>query len=160
MDWQLVEAIGETVGAIAVVVTLVYLARQVGQARREQQIAAIRTNRNERRQFFEAVRDSPDLIATLSKASSGESLTAEENLRLLAHNSALWALVYAEWVQSQLGLAGEYSTPIETVIATHITQPGVADWFRAMGPQLYPPGFVADVRRVEQGLAATSHTTA
>ncbi len=39
MNWEALGAIGETMGAVAVVVTLVYLAVQVGHARREGQRA-------------------------------------------------------------------------------------------------------------------------
>lgn len=41
MNWDAVGAIGETVGAVGVVVTLIYLARQIRQQNRESRIAAV-----------------------------------------------------------------------------------------------------------------------
>jgi hypothetical protein len=68
VNWQAIGAIGETVGAMAVLATLLYLARQVRHARREQQIDAVRSNPNERRDFFTASRDSQYPPAILCKA--------------------------------------------------------------------------------------------
>jgi hypothetical protein len=152
MNWEAAGAVGEIIGAIAVVATLIYFARQLGQATREQQIAAIRANRNERREFFEALRDSPYIPAILCKVSAGEALSTEENVRLLTHNAALWAVVFSEWVQSQLGLSGEYATSNEAIIALHLSQPGAAEWFQGIGREFYPPRFVADVERIQQAL--------
>lgn len=154
MNWQAIGAVGETIAAIAVVVTLVYLARQVQQARREQQIAAIRANRYERREYFEAMRDSPYLPAILCKMEAGEALTAEEDWRLQFQNAATWGLLYAEWVQAQLGLSGEYATSIEANIALVLRVPQAREWLEEYGRRLYPRRFIADVERVEQGLAS------
>lgn len=156
MNWQAIGAAGEAVGAIAVVVTLVYLARQVRQARHEQRVAAIRANRDERREYFEAIRDSPYLPAIWCKVAAGEALTAEEDWRLLSHNSATWGLLYSEWVQAQLGLTGEYGTPIQTNIALVLLGvPRAREWLEEYGRRLYPRQFLADVERVEQELESS-----
>ncbi len=42
VNWEAIGAVGEIAGAMAVVITLLYLARQVQHARREQQITAVR----------------------------------------------------------------------------------------------------------------------
>jgi len=152
MNWDAVGAIGEIIGAIAVVVTLVYLATQVRHARREQQVAAIRANRIERREFFELARDSAYLPAILCKVEAGEPLTPEEDRRLLYHNAANWGLLYSEWVQERLGLSGEYATSVQANIAFVLTQPGALDWFQQYGIRLYPDRFGSDVDRVRQQL--------
>jgi len=148
VNWEAFAAIAEAVGATAVLATLIYLARQVRQARYEQQAAAIRANRNERRQFFEMARDSAYLPAIQCKAAAGETLSPEESRRLLSHNSALWSLIYSEWVQKQLGLSGEYATSIDYNIALAISQPSAHVWFQEYGKLLYPDRFVSDVERI------------
>ena len=52
MNWEAVSAIGEIVGAMAVLLTLIYLAVQVKQTRKLQQAEAIRVARSERRDFL------------------------------------------------------------------------------------------------------------
>jgi len=157
VNWDAFAAIAEAVGAAAVLVTLVYLARQVRHARYEQQAAAIRANRNERRQFFETSRDSAYLPAIHCKLAAGEALDPEEAYRLVAHNAALWGLLYSEWVQNQLGLSGEYATSVESNISIAAAQPGAEAWFERFGRRLYPARFATEVERL---LAARPGETA
>ena len=145
MNWEAFGAIAEAVGAIAVFATLVYLARQVQHARNEQQAAAIRANRTERRQYFETARDSAYLPVIQSKVAAGDALTPEEERRLLMHNAATWSLIYSEWVQVRLGLPGEYATSSKANLAWVLALPGSQSWFEGFGKQLYPAEFVADV---------------
>jgi len=152
MNWQAIGAIGENIGAIAVVITLIYLARQVRHARREQQVAAVRTNRDERRSYFEAARDSPYLPPILSKIEAGGALSPEEAQRLLFHNAVTWGLLYSEWIQGQLGLSGEYATSNENNIAIVLRQPWAIEWFREYGHLLYPDSFVSEVERAQEKL--------
>ena len=148
MNWEAIGAIGEITGAMAVVITLLYLARQVQHARREQQITAVRANRNERREYFTMARDSPYLPGILCKSQAGEALTPEEEQRLLFHNSAAWSLLYSEWVQTQLDLPGEFATSAQLNVAFMLRQPGEAQWFAEFGSRLYPSGFVSYVTHV------------
>ena len=147
MNWDAFAAIAEAAGAAAVLVTLVYLARQVRHARIDQQAESLRVNRAERRQFFEMIRDSPFLPAIQCKVEAGEPLNPEEQRRLIAHNSAMWALIYSEWVQMRLGLAGKYGTSVENNIALALMGPGARDWFEQFGRLIYPAAFIADVDR-------------
>lgn len=154
IDWNAVGAMAEMIGAIAVVVTLAYLAAQVRHARREQQASAIRANRDERRAFFEQARDSAYLPAILCRLEAGEALTAEEERRVLYHNAATWGLLYSEWVQVELGLSGEYATSVQGNIALVLAQSSAADWFEEYGARLYPDRFNADVERVRREIAS------
>jgi hypothetical protein len=148
MDWDAFGALAEAVGAAAVLITLVYLAQQVRHARHEQQAAAIRAMRSDRRQFFEGIRDSPHIPAILCKADDGEPLTREEARRLLAHNAATCGLVYAEWVQARLALPGDYRTSFEGNITLLGSVPNSREWFDHFANRLYPEAFVSDVERI------------
>ena len=156
MNWQAIGAICETIGGMAVVITLLYVARQVRHARREQQIAAVRANRNERLEYHAAARDSAYLPGILCKLHAGEDLSPEEALRLRFHHAASWGLLYSEWVQAQLGLPGEFATSHQVNIAFVLAQPTAAVWFRDFGERLYPSRFVAYVKRIQEELNTPS----
>ncbi len=155
MNWDAIGAVGEIVGALAVLITLIYLARQVTHARREQQIAAFRANRDERRQFFEALRDSPYMPSILCKLQAGEPLEPEDQLRWSTHKSLAWSILYSEWVQSQLDLKGEFSPDFDVTLEFSMRLPGMVEWFHDMGTRLYPASFRSHVERVQQRLAQT-----
>ncbi len=150
MNWDALGAIGEIVGASAVLITLVYLARQVGHARREQQISAVRANRDERRQFFQTTRDSPYLPAIVSKLQQGEPLSPEEQYRLNVHYALAWGIMYSEWVQGQLSPVAAYSVNFDVTVELAIRQPGMVEWFSDSGERLYPDAFRSYVEKVQQ----------
>ena len=108
--FQLLGNLGEFLGAFAVFATLLYLAVQVRDASRAAKFAAVQANRAQRIAAFGAMRDSPYLPPILVKIQEGEALNAEDQIRLTSHNSAVWALLYAEWVQRDLGVMGEFVT--------------------------------------------------
>ena len=153
MNWDAIGAVGEFVGALAVLITLVYLARQVAHARREQQIAAVRANRDERRQWFEAMRDSPYMPSILCKVQAGEPLEPEDQLRWQTHKSLAWSILYSEWVQSQFNLKGEFSPDFDVTLEISLRLPGMVKWFHETGTRLYPASFRSHVEKVQQRLA-------
>ena len=156
MNWQAIGAVGEILGALAVLITLVYLARQVKHARRDQQVAAFRANRDERREYFESLRDSPYIQPILCKIRAGETLEVEEQARLATHAALSWSILYAEWVQSRLNDMDEYSVSFEFALELSMRAvPGSLEWFRKYGTRLYPAAFSSAVEaaqhRIEQG---------
>ncbi len=120
---QLLGNLGEFLGAFAVFATLLYLAVQVRDASRAAKFAAVEANRAHRIASFNAMRDSPYLPPILVKIQTGEALNAEDQIRLTSHDSAVWALLYAEWVQRDLGVMGEFAT---SVVA--LSSPSAMDW--------------------------------
>jgi hypothetical protein len=149
MNWEAIGAVGEILGALAVLITLVYLARQVRHGRRDQQLAAFRANRDERREYFESLRDSPYIQPIICKIRVGETLEPEEEGRLLMHQALSWSILYAEWVQSQLNQMDEYSVSFEVTLELSLrTVPGSLEWFREYGTRLYPATFSSLVETV------------
>lgn len=145
MNWDAVSAVGEVLGAIAVIVTLLYLAVQVRQARMAQRLDSVRTNRNERREFFTAVRDSPYLPPILAKLEAGEDITAEESIRLMNHYSAHWGLIFSHWVQIRTGLPEEFQPSLQPFLVYSFLQPECVNWFEQYGRAIYPVGFTTEV---------------
>ena len=148
MNWDAIGAVGEIVGASAVVVTLIYLAIQVAHARRAQQAEAIRSNRIERREYHTGVRDSPYIPIIFSRIENGEEITKEDEFRLLNHYAATWGLWYSEWVQTQLQWRGPYATSQETTFHILFSQPRSLDFFEEVGRRLYPKEFTNYVQNL------------
>ena len=94
MDIMALGAIGELVGGVAVIATLVYLAVQVRHAT-ESNIASTQAGiQSEYNRFHEMVIGSPDLLATLERVANGEPLDAHQR-RLFEHFA--WRLVN-QWI--------------------------------------------------------------
>jgi len=87
---QVMGNVGEFVGAIAVVATLLYLAIQVREAGRSSKFAAVQANRGMRIAWFSSLRDSSHLPAILTKVLAGEALETEDEIRLTYHYAADW----------------------------------------------------------------------
>jgi hypothetical protein len=149
MNWEAIGAFGEIIGALAVVATLFYLAVQVRETRKDAKLSAVQAqrsavqaNRELRIQMFLSERDSPYIPAIRIKADAGEDLSEEENLRLARHVSAMWAYTYAEWVQKDLGLAGEYETNFYGWIDVLFGYSYVMAWWDAYAGTVYPDKFI------------------
>lgn len=139
---QFLGAIGEFIGAIAVVVTLIYLSAQVRSSAASAQAAAVEAGRTRRISSFEAIRDSPYLAEIQVKAMRGEELDDVERLRLTNHYAALWGLLYAEWIQRDLGTVGEYSTHPEVALTQALGSHAAMLWWHNVGTRLYPQRFI------------------
>ena len=149
MNWDAIGAIGEIIGAVAVVATLFYLAVQVRETRKDAKLSAaqaqrsaVQANRELRINMFLSERDSPFIPAIRIKANAGEELTAEEKLRLARHVSAMWAYTYSEWVQLDLGLAGEYATNFDGWVTVLFGYPYVMEWWDSYARSVYPAKFI------------------
>ena len=141
---QMLGNFGEFVGAIAVVVTLIYLANQVRDSGRAAQFAAVQANRNQRMAFHLALRESTYLPAINAKVLSNQPLDEEESVRLNIHHAANWGLLYAEWVQKELGSAGEFQVKDHALDLAMVDTISRA-WWEDTGAQVYPEKFVAYV---------------
>jgi hypothetical protein len=60
MNWEAITAVGEIVGALAVVITLVYLSRQIRQANLQSEIEALRHTWDNLNQFCDALSQSKE----------------------------------------------------------------------------------------------------
>jgi hypothetical protein len=142
---QLLGNIGEFLGSIGVFATLLYLAVQIRESRKAATFTAVQANRAERVANFRSVRDSPFIAPILAKVQSGEVLSPEESNRLFNHDAATWALLYAEWVQRELGLMGEFATRDELALAVVFGSSSAREWWRLAGRNIYPARFVESI---------------
>ena len=92
MNWEAIGSIGEIVGAIAVFLTLVYLAIQIRQNTKSVQAAAIDSTISQVNQIRTSVFSDPEVANMYRRGNDNpESLTDDEKLRyrLLLHNILL-----------------------------------------------------------------------
>ncbi len=89
MNWEAIGAIGEILGAIAVIGTLAYLAVQVRHLKSELHVSSFRDMTESFAGVSNSVATSPELAAALEKANAGESLTPVE-IRMLDSHFISW----------------------------------------------------------------------
>lgn len=144
---QVLGAIGEFVGAIAVVITLIYLSRQIRDSARSAQAAAVEAGRTRRISSFESIRDSPYLPGIQAKLAAGERLDEEERIRMTNHNAALWGLLYAEWIQRDIGTVGEYAPHVDVALAQALGSQTAMTWWSNAGRHIHPERFVGFIEK-------------
>lgn len=147
MDWDVVSAVSELIGAVAVVASLIYLATQVRDSSTTAKLNAVQANREQRINMFLAERDSPYIPTIRAKVEAGDELTREEEIRLSRHVSSMWAITYSDWVQNDLGLAGEYATRDDGWMAALFSYPYVMKWWEDYATTVYPSRFVTYIER-------------
>jgi len=156
---QVLGNVGEFVGAIAVVATLLYLAIQVRDAGRSSKFAAVQANRATRIAWFSSLSDSSHLPAIQVKILAGEALETEDELRMFYHYSAQWAIFYSEWVNRELGLMGEFAMSSEMSLGLLLSSSRAMGVWRGIGEHLFPARFVEYVNKAAPAREAETGTT-
>ncbi len=82
MNWEAIGVIAELVGALAVVITLLYVAVQIRLAREDSQVQGTYSSIDLYNKSRSHIIDNPDLTELLAKANRDEKLTDAEDLRL------------------------------------------------------------------------------
>ena len=91
MNWDAVGAIGEIVGAVAVVATLLFVGREVRQNRRALSVSALRDTTAQWNHWSEMIAVSTDLADIVAKGNEApESLSEAESLRYGAYVQAFF----------------------------------------------------------------------
>ena len=99
MDWNAVGALGEIVGAIAVIGTLIYLARQIRQASINSRASQISMLNHSYAAINNLVVGSPHVISALKSIENPERASPDEDGVLLRHLMYKWFNV---WIGAQM----------------------------------------------------------
>ena len=110
INWDAAGAIGEIIGAVAVVATLVYLARQMRQNNDLQRMQVSSIFLQTRVIFFKALYQDDDLMQTILKAKANEELNGLESMRLSTYYRSIFVLWDWEYEQYNNGLFNESPT--------------------------------------------------
>jgi len=147
MNWEAAGAIGEIVGAVAVVLSVLYLALQIRQNTRVVQGATIQgiteTGQRENRWssdmasvFIKAI-ESPGSMSSLETFQMGEWLTAA----MIARQN--------EYLQYQRGLLDQEMWDASVGIVRSIMSVDFSrSWWRSWDKTVYSPGFVAVIEKI------------
>ena len=139
-------ALGEFVGAIAVVATLAYLAVQVHQTKRAVQSASLHTGIATMTQNNQTVFADQKLSEVIVKGFFDDDLDATDWFRFGLWLTSMFHVFQQYFLDSEKGLgdpriwAGE-----ERAMSDLLSQPGVARWWREMPGLPYSDAFAAHV---------------
>ena len=130
MNWEAIGAIGEILGAIAVVATLIYLARQIRQNSQAVEIAALRDTTEQWNQWSEVVATSPELAEIVVRGNrSYKQLPDVEALQYGAYVQMFFdctesyrSLVYEHNVQKDIDV-------LEAIVGRRISATGFTEWW-------------------------------
>ena len=85
MNWDAISAVGEIIGALAVVVTLIYLSRQIRQANRQGEIEAFRHTWDNLNQLCDAFGESQEKAAIINRGRRDLSSLNDEEFLVFEH---------------------------------------------------------------------------
>ncbi len=135
MNWQAIGAIGEILAAIAVVVTLIYLAKQIRQNAQAVQVSALRDTTEQWHRWSEVLAASPELADIVARGNkSYKQLPENEAMRYGAYVQMFFdstesyrSLIVEHQVQKELGV-------LESIVARRICETGFREWWSENHP--------------------------
>ena len=148
MNWSELAAVAEVIGAIAVVVTLIYIAKEIRQNSHALEISALRDVTAQWNDWSNMLAGSADLADIVTKATrSYEGLSESEALRFGAYVQSFFdnvesyrTLVIDHEVEKDLDV-------LENIVIRRVSNPGFAGW-RERNTADYDDEFVAWVEEV------------
>ena len=130
MNWDAIGAISEILAAIAVVVTLIYLAKQIRQNSQAVEISALRDTTEQWHQWSEVLATSSDLADIVVRGNrSYKALPDVEAMRYGAY-----VQMFFDCAESYRSLVIEHQIQkdvevLETIVGRRIGTTGIAEWW-------------------------------
>lgn len=143
MNWSAIGAIGEILAAIAVIVTLLFLAKQIRQNSQAVEIAALRDTTDHWNRWSEVLASSPELADVVARGNrSYRQLADDEALRYGA-----FVQMFFDCTESYRTLAHDHRIEkdlevLESIVARRICENGFREWWSDNQGD-YAPGFAA-----------------
>ncbi|MFT5287002.1 MAG: hypothetical protein ACI8TQ_003177 [Planctomycetota bacterium] len=142
MNWEAIGAVGEVLGAVAVILTLGYLAVQVRQSNRAMKSTALNS-------LFHDVhlltRDNDDYNALVLKSLRGEALAPDERLRVVERFFTILRAFEGVWFQVQHGAVTQEQFDHQLDLLRFAINHPVARRMWAQLAPIFAPGFQAVV---------------
>jgi hypothetical protein len=162
MNWEAITAIGQALGAIGVIASLLYLTTQVRQNNRASAVAAKLASTQLLSDFVDSLIADPELMQLwLSGRNDFDSLNDGEHSRFVnVCLKAFWFFSAARF-QLQAGtLSEEDWTEFHTVIVFWLGGKGIQTWWRKMGSTYFGKDFVLFINREIAALDLTAQHVA
>jgi hypothetical protein len=130
MTWSEISALAEIIGAFAVVLTLLYLAKEIRHNSRSLQVTALRDTTSQWNEWGTLVASSADLAEIVVKGNMAyASLSAPDRLRYGAYVQSFFdnvesyrALVVDHRVEKDLSV-------LESIVRKRLEAPGFCEWW-------------------------------
>ena len=161
MNWGAIGAIGEVVGAMAVLVSLTYLARQIKHSSKSQdranelaQASSIADSNALFINAWEPIAQNKDLADIYVKALSGKELSPAEEMQFIASINMYFAWLEVLYSQTSLdlGFSGVEEENFFSVSNMYITKifgsPTAREWWYGDARSYYSPEFHSEVSKV------------
>lgn len=155
INWDALGAIGELIGAVAVVATLLYLAIQIRQNNASQRIAAKQEMTRQFADFIDMLVLHPDICSIHDRGLAGEVLSATDKsifTRLMAKVAWQFSTMHLQYVVQKLH-AGDWEES-RSLIAYYCSTPGFQTFWqsrnRAHGPE-FLQYMDAEIQRANAG---------
>lgn len=131
MDWNTAASVAEIIGAVAVVVSIVYLARQVGHANRTAEAATSLEASKLLTEWHGRINATPELAYIfIQGVSDTTEFSDEERARFLTATAELFLLIEGLYQQRKLGFFNEEAwKPIERFLIRIAQSPTVKPWW-------------------------------
>ena len=100
MNWDAIGAIGETIGAIAVIATLIYLASQIRQLKQQNAQATMQHVADSMNKFMDSLASEANASLVVKGKESYEHLSEAEKLRFFAIYARFLNTVFTWYVQA------------------------------------------------------------
>ena len=150
MNWEAIGALGQVLGAVAVVATLLYVAREVRHSGRSLSISALRDTTAQWNHWSQMIATSTDLAEIVSKGNkSYDTLSEIESLRYGAYVQSFF-----DNVDSYRSLVIDYGIDrdlalLSSIVSRRIQIPGFKAWWAANTAD-YADNFVSWIEAVQR----------
>jgi len=140
LDWTMIGAIGEIVGAGAVVVTLAYLAVQIRQGAAASRQEAVRELMDQTSTTLSWLSHSPERADLWSRGMAGEASLSVGELgqfrALLMQLVLIWQRMH--FLDEAANVDAWFTTYIATIRREMVGTPGFRSWYEVRGHWLHP----------------------
>ena len=156
MNWDAIGAVGEIVGAGAVVATLIYLAIQTRRTREATETNGTFASLNLYSEWRVALAHSPDLARAIAKSNDSEELSGQEDVQLQAFMDDLFIVSSVSYANNtKSGSIHDPVGDIEYVVGVLLSNKGLIEhWTRFRQTILFvSPDYVRqiDIALLEKG---------
>ena len=154
MGWEMVIAVAEVIGAIAVVLSLIYFAIQIKQNTAASRAQSINQINGQYGELMSQIATNGDLAQIYRKATDGEQLEPDETVRYTAYLSAFFAFIEQIFLLHQSGIyeedlgdgdAVEFLAP---TVRRLLACPAAVHWWKEESRNLYVPELCESVSRI------------
>lgn len=149
MNWEALGSAGELVGAVAVVVSVIYLALQIRGQTVESRLAATRDLASKRAETLRMLVSDDSLIEVWLKAIRDyEGLKGAERMKASLMFNLIMRNAEQDYLHRGTGHADDpYLESVDRVLSQNVASPGVQQWWATTG-NLFNQGFQEHVNEM------------